>query len=189
MWTQHRRWSKKFFVARASHDFAHLRCSTQFVLNMKKVLPFHLVLTLHHDPDRIGRVSIWKMKNVDLYETIDLLWCAFSLKRWTSVFFTCSRASWQTDRQTDNVFYFTWPTKGSRGHQVSWPRVSHYAYSALTAAKHKAQARSTKKKQKRKISITINCCFKKKGNNNKGQIRTEHPIHEHLQGTERIPRP
>jgi len=40
---------------------------------MKKVLPFHLVLTLHHDPDRIGRVSIWKMKNVDLYETIHLL--------------------------------------------------------------------------------------------------------------------
>ena len=80
MWSQHRRWCKNFFVTRASHDFVHLRCSTQFVLNMKKVLSFQLVLTLHYDPYRIGRVSIWKTKKVDLYETLDLHWCAFSLR-------------------------------------------------------------------------------------------------------------
>jgi len=39
---------------------------------MKKVLSFQLVLTLHYDPYRIGRVSIWKTKKVDLYETLDL---------------------------------------------------------------------------------------------------------------------
>jgi len=45
---------QKFYLTRASHDFAHLRCSTQSV--MIKVMSFHLDLYL------IGRMSILKTK-------------------------------------------------------------------------------------------------------------------------------
>jgi len=41
--------------AKTGNAFAHLRCSTQSI--MKKVLSFHLVLTLHVDTYRIGRVK------------------------------------------------------------------------------------------------------------------------------------
>jgi len=46
-----------------------------------------------------------------------------------------------TDRQTRQTMlvYFTWLTKGPWGHQVSWPWVIRYAYSAVIAAIHKAQ--------------------------------------------------
>jgi len=40
---------------KTGNTFAHLRCSTQSI--MKKVLSFHLVLTLHLHKYRIGRVK------------------------------------------------------------------------------------------------------------------------------------
>ena len=41
--------------AKTGNAFAHLRFTTQSI--MKKVLSFHLVLTLHLDAYRIGRVK------------------------------------------------------------------------------------------------------------------------------------
>ena len=69
----------KFFIIRAHHDFAHLRCNTQSI--MIKVLSFHLVHKLHLDPYRVGRAPILKTKKVDLYKSHDLRWCAFRLRK------------------------------------------------------------------------------------------------------------
>jgi len=44
-----------------------------------------------------------------------------------------------SDRQQTMLVYFAWSSKGPGGHQLSWPWVSHYAHSAVTAAIHKAQ--------------------------------------------------
>jgi len=63
--------------------------------------------------------------------------------------------------------------------KVSWTWVSHYAYSVVTAAIHKAQTQLWKisNGKRGKYSLMVNWCFKKKGNNNKDKISTEHPIH------------
>jgi len=85
-------------AVRATHDnqlcfvktdnaFVHLHCSTQCIL--KKVLSFHLVLTLHLHQYRIGRA---KRKKVELYETLYLRWCAFCFRNMDERFhhpFTC----------------------------------------------------------------------------------------------------
>jgi len=56
---------------------------------MKKVLSFHLVLTLHLHKYRIDRV---KRKKVELYKTVDLCWRVFCLRNMDERFhhpFTC----------------------------------------------------------------------------------------------------
>jgi len=59
---------------------------------MKKVLSSHLVLTLHLDPYRIGRV---KRKKVDFYKTLYLRGRPFCLRKMDKRFyhlFTCVAA-------------------------------------------------------------------------------------------------
>ena len=52
----------QLYFAKTGNAFAHLRFSTQSI--MKKVLSFHLVLTLHVDTYRIGRVIRKKSINI-----------------------------------------------------------------------------------------------------------------------------
>jgi len=75
------------YVLEIDNAFAHLRCSTQFI--MKKVLFFRLVLTLHLHQYRVGRV---KRKKFELYKTYYLRWRAFCLRNMDERFhhlFTC----------------------------------------------------------------------------------------------------
>jgi len=44
--------------------------------------------------------------------------------------------AWEGVTEKTMLVYFTWPAKGPGRHPVSWPWVSHYAYSAVTAAIH-----------------------------------------------------
>ena len=77
----------QLFFVNTDNAFVHLHCSTQSI--MKKVLSFHLVLTLHLHPYRIGRV---KRKKVELYKTFYLRCCAFCLRNMDERFhhsFTC----------------------------------------------------------------------------------------------------
>jgi len=70
------------------------------------MLSFHLVLTLHLDPYRIGRV---KGKKVDLYKTIDLRWRAFCLRNMDERFhhpFTCVVAESTSCGKNDFVAKF-----------------------------------------------------------------------------------
>jgi len=90
--------------AKTGNAFPHLRYSTQSI--MKKVLSFHLVLTLHLNPYCIGRV---KRKKVDLYKTLDLRWSAFCLRNMDERFhhtFTCIVAKSTSYGKTEFVAKF-----------------------------------------------------------------------------------
>jgi len=62
---------------------------------MKKVLSFHLVLTLHLHKYRIDRV---KRKKSNCIKPLICVGVRFVQEMWTSVFITRSRALWRAQR-------------------------------------------------------------------------------------------